>query len=178
MRTRIPLFVAVALSACVGVHAAVAVPCLGDCSGDGLVTIDELIIGVNVALGAASATACPAFDCTSGSLPSIDCLVRAVGSALNGCPAMPTPTPTPRETKTYSVIGTVNGEFAQGELVLGASTAGLNTITFPVLSFSIGRISGSGTAEFFTLSNSLTITIDAQAAGRAGSPRRDTPVSI
>jgi hypothetical protein len=36
--------------------------CTGDCDGGGTVSIDELIQGVNIALGTASVFACRAFD--------------------------------------------------------------------------------------------------------------------
>ncbi len=34
--------------------------CVGDCNADGAVTVDELLLGVNIALGSAAATACAA----------------------------------------------------------------------------------------------------------------------
>jgi hypothetical protein len=58
--------------------------CVGDCSQDGRVTIDELVRGVNLALGAAIG-ACPAFDSNGDGLVTVEELVRAVNSALNGC---------------------------------------------------------------------------------------------
>ena len=64
--------------------------CVGDCNGDGVVTINELIVGVTIELGGASASACPAFDCDCGSplamLPGICCAIDAVNNALSGCP--------------------------------------------------------------------------------------------
>ena len=62
--------------------------CTGDCSGDGTVTIEELIRGVNIALGAA-ADQCAPFDCNATGQVTIDCLVQAVAHALNGCPPAP-----------------------------------------------------------------------------------------
>lgn len=59
------------------------VGCTGDCGGDGTVTIDELIRGVTLALGAAGT--CPAFDVNDDGAVTIDELVRAVTVALNGC---------------------------------------------------------------------------------------------
>lgn len=67
--------------------------CTGDCSGDGTVTIAELIRGVNIALGSAALAQCPAFDCNATGSVTIDCLVQAVGHALNGCSALAGSTP-------------------------------------------------------------------------------------
>src|SRR5262249_58715806 len=39
-----------------------AIACVGDCNGDGVVTINELILAVNIALGDAPISACPAID--------------------------------------------------------------------------------------------------------------------
>ena len=58
--------------------------CLGDCSGDGTVTVDELVLGVNIALGTQSLSACPAFDDGSGTV-KVNQLVTAVNNALEGC---------------------------------------------------------------------------------------------
>jgi hypothetical protein len=68
--------------------------CVGDCNGDGMVEINELILGVNIDLGSQPLSACPSFACHGGSSVTIDCLVRAVHNALEGCPATPTPTAT------------------------------------------------------------------------------------
>ena len=60
-------------------------PCTGDCDGSGLVGVDELIRGVNIALGTTLISQCPAFDCSGNGLVTVNCLVRAVNAALNGC---------------------------------------------------------------------------------------------
>ena len=54
----------------------------GDCSGDGVVTIDELITGVNIALGSLPITACPAFNTDATGGVAIDQLILAVNNAL------------------------------------------------------------------------------------------------
>jgi len=59
--------------------------CAGDCDGDGEVAINELIVGVNIALGSAPVGDCPAFDADGDSQVSIAELIRAVGRALSGC---------------------------------------------------------------------------------------------
>ena len=75
-------------------------PCVGDCNGDGDVTIDELITGVGIALGTTPVSACPAVDCLHPGV-GIACLVAAVGNSLIGCISTDTLTPAPtRETPT------------------------------------------------------------------------------
>ena len=59
--------------------------CPGDCNSDGTVAINELIVGVNIALGGAPAAQCPAFDASGDGQVVIAELVSAVGAALNGC---------------------------------------------------------------------------------------------
>lgn len=61
--------------------------CVGDCDGDGQVTVDEIILGVNIALGEADISACPAFDVDGSGEVTVDELVQAVDNALNGCGA-------------------------------------------------------------------------------------------
>ncbi len=58
--------------------------CLGDCNGDGAVTVNELILGVNIALGSQPLTACPAFANAQNTV-AIAQLVTGVANALNGC---------------------------------------------------------------------------------------------
>jgi len=59
--------------------------CVGDCNNDHTVAINELIIGVNIALGQ-PASACPAFQNNSG-VVDIAQLIKGVNNALGGCPA-------------------------------------------------------------------------------------------
>jgi hypothetical protein len=59
--------------------------CAGDCNDDGAVTIDELLRGVNIALGNTSIADCPVFDASGDLTVTVDELLKAVGNALNGC---------------------------------------------------------------------------------------------
>ncbi len=65
------------------------VVCIGDCNGDGVVRIDELISGVNIGLNGDPGGACPAVDCNSPLDIFIPCIVIAVNNALAGCPQRP-----------------------------------------------------------------------------------------
>jgi hypothetical protein len=64
--------------------------CIGDCNGDGVVAINELITAVNIDLGLAEVDACPALSCDGAvelaSHPGIGCSIAAVNNLLNGCP--------------------------------------------------------------------------------------------
>jgi len=73
--------------------------CPGDCNSDRAVTVDELLVMVNVALDNAPASACPSGDRNADGAITIDEILLAVGSALGTCPGEPTVTPTP-ETPT------------------------------------------------------------------------------
>ena len=61
--------------------------CPGDCTNDGAVGVDELILGVNIALGNADLSECPAFDGDGGGTVDINELVSAVNAALKSCAA-------------------------------------------------------------------------------------------
>ena len=56
--------------------------CLGDCNGDGVVTIDEIIVMVNIDLDNQPISACPSG--TNGSVTVAD-IIMAVNNALDGC---------------------------------------------------------------------------------------------
>ncbi|MND05766.1 hypothetical protein D3C83_267570 [compost metagenome] len=49
--------------------------------------INELILGVNIALGNAAVGTCEAFDANGNGSVTINELIAAVNAALNGCPA-------------------------------------------------------------------------------------------
>ena len=113
--------------------------CPGDCNGDGEVRIEEMIVGVRIALGDAAVDACPAFDANGDGSVSIDELIRGVTSTLNGCPATPTsmpsetptampsetPSPSPTDTATPSAtptIPTVAGAWVEQPLAVSDSS--------------------------------------------------------
>lgn len=59
--------------------------CAGDCDGDGEVSVDELIAGIRIALGAAALAECPACDSDHDGQVTVDDVVRAVTAALRSC---------------------------------------------------------------------------------------------
>ena len=68
--------------------------CIGDCTGDGAVSVEELIKGINMVLGLLPLDACMAFQCSPECHPgpgtpptvTIDCIIRGVNNALSTCP--------------------------------------------------------------------------------------------
>lgn len=70
------------------VTASIAAPaCVGDCGRDGAVTVNELLVGVNIALGNLPIDRCTAFDANADGAVTIDELLAAVNNALGTCPA-------------------------------------------------------------------------------------------
>jgi dienelactone hydrolase len=68
-----------------------AADCPGDCDDNGAVTVNELVLGVHLALqgpagGAGVMSVCTAFDLDGNGVVTIDELLEAVGAALRGCP--------------------------------------------------------------------------------------------
>ena len=59
--------------------------CVGDCAGDGQVTIDDLILTVNIALGTSPLSECTAADGNGDSAVTINDVVTAVNAAQAGC---------------------------------------------------------------------------------------------
>jgi hypothetical protein len=62
-----------------------AVSCAGDCDGSGVVTVDELIIMVNIALDNAAIGACEAGDANHDGQITVDEIITAVNKALGSC---------------------------------------------------------------------------------------------
>lgn len=60
-------------------------PCPGDCSGDGEVTVNDLILAVNIALGARAVVECEAIDTNGDGAVTVNELIQGVNAALNGC---------------------------------------------------------------------------------------------
>jgi len=76
---------------------------VGDCDGNRNVTIDEIIRGVNIALGNQALSMCPLFDGTGDGEVTIDELITAVNNALTGIPVPGTPTVPPTPTPSPGV---------------------------------------------------------------------------
>ena len=94
--------------------------CPGDCDGNGDVTVDEILTGVNLALGSAEGATCPPLDLDQNDAITVDEIVSAVNAALIGCvePATPTPVPTdtpePTATATATATATIRTTLPEG----------------------------------------------------------------
>ena len=63
--------------------------CVGDCNGDGEVTVDEILSSVNIALELAPLANCPVADRNTDDEVTVDEILSAVRAALTGCPLEP-----------------------------------------------------------------------------------------
>src|SRR5215470_10301302 len=98
---------------------ATAQSCPGDCDGSGDVTINELIVMVNIALGSAPVSDCPAGDIDGNGEIAISEIIAAVNAALNGCTgAAPTPTPVPMSTTHMVMVGSEGLSFSPPSLTI------------------------------------------------------------
>jgi hypothetical protein len=61
-----------------------AVPCPGDCDRDKQVTVAELVLGIEIALGRGY-DECAAFDTNRDGRIAVDELIEGVNASLNGC---------------------------------------------------------------------------------------------
>jgi hypothetical protein len=59
--------------------------CVGDCDGNGNVTVDEIVIMVNIALGNRPVTDCDNGDTDGSDTITVDEILTAIQNALNGC---------------------------------------------------------------------------------------------
>jgi len=76
--------------------------CVGDCNDDGVITVRELVLGAERAVG--RFRSCPSADANGDGTVVVDEMVRAVSNAVDGCIPPPTPTvtatPTPQQSAT------------------------------------------------------------------------------
>jgi hypothetical protein len=97
----------VALTLCAGARSAAACP--GDCNRDGVVAVDEILVGINIALGALPLSQCPGFDANGDGEVAVDDVLAAIRALLDGCPGTPTPTATVTRTATPTTSPTTTG---------------------------------------------------------------------
>src|SRR5262245_23394414 len=64
---------------------AAGIACVGDCAGNGVVDISDLMTGMNIALGQVGIAACPAFDRDGDGAVIVNELLQGVQSTLDGC---------------------------------------------------------------------------------------------
>ncbi|MDX2169838.1 MAG: sulfatase-like hydrolase/transferase [Deltaproteobacteria bacterium] len=102
------------LCALFAAHVAAAA-CPGDCGGDAVVSIDELILSVAIALEQRPVSVCLAADRGGEGQVDVADLVAAVGAALSGCPALPSPTATATASATRSATPTGTASLTPSE---------------------------------------------------------------
>jgi len=59
--------------------------CSGDCNGDAVVTVEEVLAIVNIALATVPVSTCPAGDLNHDGMVTVDEILVATGVALGGC---------------------------------------------------------------------------------------------
>jgi hypothetical protein len=158
--------------------------CVGDCDGSGEVTVDELILGVNIALGKQPLSSCPVFDRNGDGEITVDELVAGVLSALYGCPATPSPSPTftPRPTVVASATRTLTPSATSSSTATPTATA---TPTFGGLMLDPRAVSvapGDQVTLMVTLSQpaahatTLDVTVADAAVATAAPPMLTIPL--
>jgi hypothetical protein len=134
--------------------------CVGDCNEDMMVAINELIIGVNIALGSTPLSECPSFDPNDDNMVGINELITAVNNALEGCPDGP---PVGIE-RTFTLepgmlladpSSTGSGLFTTG--LSGANAA--NSFSAGPLTLVLGAQDANGVAAL-TLKEDVVLTIE------------------
>ncbi|MFN8644838.1 MAG: beta-propeller fold lactonase family protein [Candidatus Binatia bacterium] len=106
--------------------AAARAACVGDCNANGVVAVNELVTGVNIALGNSPLNACAVFDTDGTNQVEIYELIAAVGNLLNTCNAGP-----PSKTNKSSPIAVS----PDGSTVV---TANIDTDTISVFTIGAG----------------------------------------
>jgi len=112
-----------------------AIPCVGDCDGDGTVSINELVMMVSMALGTVDMSACHS-DPNGDGMISVNELVSSTLSALDGCEAGPTPTPTPDGNQ----CGTFNSTFEAIQKVVFEKRGCTSTLCHGTANFPQGEL--------------------------------------
>ena len=109
------------------------IACVGDCDDGGAVTINELITGVNIALGTQALGFCPLFDANADGMVGINELIAGVNNALNGCPTPGTPTATTTGAASATATATpVGSATVTATATASATRTGTATATPPV----------------------------------------------
>ncbi|MCK6554935.1 hypothetical protein L6Q96_10200 [Candidatus Binatia bacterium] len=62
-------------------------PCPGDCNGDGLVQVEEVITAVAIAQGEAASEDCVNADVSTDGIVTVDEIVAGITSTPHGCGA-------------------------------------------------------------------------------------------
>lgn len=96
----------VAISFAGHVDLARAQACVGDCDGNGVVSVNENVLGLTIVLEDLPTAVCPSLDADSNGEITVNEIIVSVADALYGCGVRPTRTPTPSPTTTHTITGT------------------------------------------------------------------------
>jgi hypothetical protein len=159
---------AVGVLALSGTSRAVVASCAGDCAADGTVVVNELVLGVNMALGNTPVQQCPGFDGNDDGRVAVNELVAAVANALNGCPF----------TGQYTArIDVGDGETATLQLQVGPDGAATGTLS--VAPTAAGRAAIRIEIPLLSLSGSVDLDSgEFHLSGTVSGPDGDVPVDI
>ena len=80
--------------------------CVGDCDGNGMVSVDENVLGLTMILEDLPMKICPSFDADSNGEITVNEIVVSIADTLYGCGVRPTRTPTPSPTRTHTITRT------------------------------------------------------------------------
>jgi hypothetical protein len=157
-----------------GVSANVAPqPCPGDCTGDGAVTVGEIITGVNIALGSRPLSSCTAMDTNGDGQVGIPDLIRAVRALLEECsgaPASPTPAGTAQEASPTVPTSTPESTSTSEATSTAASSSTPTPDTAPTTTPTPARTIPPGDAESAAFSVLNTIDPSQPRAGETPDP--------
>ena len=143
--------------------------CAGDCDGNGAVTINELVTGVNILLGYLIPAACPAGDFNGDGAITVDESETAIGNAYDGCGTHPSgpPSTTPISIALGVVSGTAGTQVSFDATVqtMGESvSATQNDIFFdpttPIVSCAGNPAIDKNVTEFAFMPNGCTVGVD------------------
>ncbi len=109
--------------------------CSGDCNHDARVSVNELVTGVNMALGTMPISECPDIDPDGSHSVSVAELVGAVNNALGGCEEHPNRAP---EASNLSFVADASTPYVEGQLI--GRDPDNDTITYEL----VGEESGDG----------------------------------
>ena len=129
--------------------------CTGDCDGNNMVEVSELVMCVNIALGNADISTCSACDADGDMKVSVNELVQSVDASLNGCP---TPAPVSfDELQTTIFSPTCAMQFCHDaashneNLDLSAGAAYANLVSVPSVESNLLRVAPGDPANSFLI---------------------------
>jgi cysteine-rich repeat protein len=157
---------ALVIGACVAGLGTAHAQCVGDCNADDEVTVNEIITGVNIALGTAAVGSCQVFDADGSGDVTVNEIVAAVNNLLAQCPpSVPTETPLP----TLAPTGTAPvGSTGTATASPGATASAMPSSTPTPTAKPMGTSSPKPTDTPRAPSVTATATATASATATAG----------